>query len=54
MARLPIIQTFGICKVYGMGDIQVVALDGIDVVNAAVLLSRLAPFRRRRWGRWRR
>ena len=31
MARQPIIQTYGICKVYGMGDIQVVALDGVDL-----------------------
>ncbi len=31
MARQPIIQTYGIGKVYGMGDIQVVALDGIDL-----------------------
>ena len=31
MAGQPIIQTYGIRKVYGMGDIQVVALDGIDL-----------------------
>jgi len=31
VARLPIIQTYGIRKVYGMGDIQLVALDGIDL-----------------------
>ena len=31
MPRKPIIQTYGIRKVYGMGDIQVVALAGIDL-----------------------
>lgn len=31
MARQPIIQTYGIRKLYGMGDIQVAALDGIDL-----------------------
>jgi putative ABC transport system ATP-binding protein len=31
MSERPIIQTFGLRKVYGMGDIQVAALDGVDI-----------------------
>ncbi len=31
MSARPIIQTFGLRKVYGMGDIQVAALDGVDI-----------------------
>lgn len=31
MSDEPIIQTFDLCKVYGMGEVQVTALDGVDI-----------------------